>query len=209
MNNKPIELYLIGGATGLLSGALMLISSCLVTFRLQTASLGTPDLRLVGVTHGLSVVSLILIVPTVVALFVLLNTVVTARSFLGLGFAMIWIIIEMVGHLSQTAPLRALNELYQNQPAHAISLYQVSEEFWEALLLTGTFFAGLTALCYGLALIGGWNRLSGYLFLLTIPAFPTGLLIPGVGVQLHVFLRGLAFLIVAGILIKIAMAQEE
>ena len=209
MNNKPVELYLIGGATGFLSGVLMLVSSYLVMARFQTAVLGTPDLKFVGVTHGLSVVSLILIVPTVIALFVLLNTVVRARGFLGLGFAMMWLLIEMVGHLSQTAPLRVLSELYENQPAHAISLYQVSEEFAEALLLTGTFFAVLTALCYGLALISGWNRLAGYLFLLTVLAFPIGMLIPGVGVQLHVVLRGLAFLSVAGVLIKIAMTGEE
>ena len=73
MNKKPVELYLIGGAAGFLSGVLMLVSSYIIVARLQDAALGTPALKLVGVTHGLSVVSLILIVPTVIALFVSLN----------------------------------------------------------------------------------------------------------------------------------------
>jgi hypothetical protein len=90
----------------------------------------------------------------------------------------------------------------------ALSIYNVVEEFSEALTLTGAFLASLTALCYALALIDGWNRVSGYLFLLAILAFPAGLLIPGVGVQLHVAMRGLAFLVVGGVLISIAIAEE-
>ncbi len=209
MKNKPVELYLIGGAAGFLSGVLMLVSSYIIVMRLQAAALGTPELKLLGVTHGLSVVSLILIVPTVIALFVLLNSVVTARSYLGLGFATMWLVIEIVGHLSQTAPLRALGELHANHPADAMAIYQVSGEFTEALLLTGTFFASLTALCYGLSLIGGWNRLAGYIFLIAVLAFPIGMRIPEVGIQLHVALRALAFLIVSGVLIKIAATEED
>ena len=209
MNNKPVELYLIGGAAGFLSGVLMLISSYLIVMRLQAAGLGTPELKLLGVTHGLSVVSLILIVPTVIALFVLLKTVVTARSYLGFGFATMWIVIEMVGHLAQTAPLRTLGELHADHPTHAMAIYQVLGEYAEALLLTGTFFATLTALCYGLSLVGGRNRLGGYIFLLAALAFPIGKWIPMLGIQLHVVLRALAFLIVSGVLIKIAAADED
>ncbi len=209
MNNKPVELYLIGGAAGFLSGVLMLVSSYLIVMRLQAAALGTPELKLLGVTHGLSVVSLILIVPTVIALFVWLKPAVTARSYLGLGFAVMWVVIEMVGHLSQTAPLRTLGELHADHPTHAMAIYQVSGEFAEALLLTGTFFATLTALCYGLSLIGGRNRLAGYIFLIAALAFPIGRWIPGAGIQLHVVLRALAFLIVSGALIKIAVADED
>ena len=209
MNKKPVELYLIGGAAGFLSGVLMLVSSYIVVARLQAAALGTPELKLVGVTHGLSVVSLILIVPTVIALFVSLNAAATARSYLGLGFATMWLVIEMVGHLSQTAPLRTLGELHADHPTHAMAIYQVSEEFAEALLLTGTFFAALTALCYGLSMVGGWNRLAGYIFLIAVLAFPIGMWIPAVGIQLHAVLRALAFLIVSGVLIKIAKTDEE
>ena len=221
MDHKPTELYIAGGITAFLSGILMLVANYLVMFPLQAAYQGTPEQQmefiasqpLTGITHGLSVVSLILIVPTIAALFVLLNTIVTARSYVGIGFAIVWIVVAMVGHLSQTAPLRALSELY-NDPATretAMSIYHVWEEFGEALLLTGTFFSALTAFCYGLAFIDDWNRLSGYLFLLAILAFPLGLLIPGIrghAVQAHVVLRGLAFLIVGVVLIKIAMTEE-
>ena len=219
MNHKPVALYLIGGITGLLGSLLMLITSYLVTFRLQAAYLGTQDGKmafiashpLVGITHGLGVASLILIVPTVVALFVLLNPVATARSFLGTGFALLWLCIELVGQLSQTAPLRALSELYNDLLTlqTAVAIYNVSEEFWEACSLTGTFLSAIMSLCYGLALIGGWNRPSGYLFLIAILAFPIGLAIPGVGIQLHVALRGLAFFIVAGVLLKMATSRKE
>ena len=96
MNHKPVGLNLIGGVAGLLSGILMLVSSYIVVMRLQDVALGTPALKLVGVTHGLSVVSLILIVPTVIALFVSLNATATTRSYLGLSFAAMWLVLEMV-----------------------------------------------------------------------------------------------------------------
>ena len=209
MKNKPIELYLVGGITGLLGGILMLISSYLFMFRVQASYLGTPDLKLVGIAHGLSVVSLILITPAVIALFALLRTAATTRSYLGLGFALLWIGIGIVGHLSQTAPLRTLSELYDKPPSRetAMLIYHVSEEFWEALSRTSTFFAVLMSLCYGLALIGSWNRPSGYLFLLAIIAFPIGFLIPQADVQLHVILRSLGFITAAGALIKIAISK--
>lgn len=209
MNKKPVELYLIGGAAGLLSGVLMLVSSYIIVTRLQEVGLGALDLRLAGMTHGLIVVSLILIVPTVIALFALLSTVGTARSYLGLGFATMWLVIEMVGHLSQTAPLRALGDLHADRPTQAMAIYQISEEFAEALILTGTFFAALTALCYGFSFIGGWNRWAGYIFLVAVLAYPIGMWIPNVGIQLHVVLRTLGLLIVSGVLIKIASADED
>ena len=48
MNNKPVGLYLIGGAAGFLSGVLMLVSSYIVVTRLQAAALGTPGVEVVG-----------------------------------------------------------------------------------------------------------------------------------------------------------------
>ena len=209
MNKKPVELYLIGGAAGFLSGVLTLISSYMIVMRLQEVALGTPELKSVGITHGLVVVSLILIAPTVIALFVSLKTTATARSYLGLGFATMWLVIEMVGHLSQTAPLRALGDLHADHPIHALAIYQISEEFAEALILTGTFLASLTALCYGLSLIGGWNRWAGYIFLIAFVAYPIGMWFPEIGIQLHVVLRALAFLIVSGALIKVASTDED
>lgn len=209
MNKKPVELYLIGGTAGFLSGVLTLVSSYIIVMRLQEAGLGTPELKLVGMTHGLIVVSLILVVPTVIALFALLRTTGTARSYLGIGFATMWLAIEIIGHLSQTAPLRALGDLHTDHPAQAIAIYGISEEFAEALILTGTFFATLTALCYGLSFIGGWNRWAGYILLIAVLAYPIGMWIPNIGIQLHVVLRTLGFLIASGVLIKVASTDED
>ena len=211
MKSKPIELYLVGGISGLLGGILMLISSYLLMFRVGSAYLGTPELKLVGIAHGLSVVSLILITPAVIALFTLLRTTAATRSHLGLGFALLWVGIGIVGHLSQTAPLRTLSELYDKPPSRetAMLIYHFSEEFWEALSRTSTFFAVLMSLCFGLALVANWNRPSGYLFLLAIIAFPIGFFIPQVDVQLHIILRSLGFIIAAGALIKITMSKGD
>jgi len=218
MKKKPVELYLIGGTTGFLGGILMLVASYLIVFRVELPGVGLPAQQLayiaehplVGVTHGVSVAALMLIVPTVVALFVLLNTVVVARGYLGVGFATVWIIVEMVGHLAQTAPFRALSDLYNNllHRDAAVALYHFVEEFAEAMTLTSATLACLAAICYGLALIEGWNRVSGYLFFLAVLAFPIGLFIPDIGVQLHVALRGLAFLVVGGVLINIALTED-
>ena len=211
MKNRPTELYLIGGITGLLGGILMFMPCYLSIFHVHAAHLGNPDLKLVGIAHGLSVASLILITPAVFALFALLKSAAAARSYLGLGFALLWIGIGIVGHLSQTAPLRTLSELYDKPPSRetAMLIYHFSEEFWEALSRTSAFFAVLMSLCYGLALIKVWNRPSGYLFLLAIAAFPIGFFIPQIDVQLHIILRSLGFIVAGGALIKIAMSKED
>ncbi|MCH8290974.1 hypothetical protein IH992_07740 [Candidatus Poribacteria bacterium] len=218
MNDKPVELYLIGGIAGFFGSLLMIASGYLGIFQIQGAYLGEANQKmafiashpLVGITHGLSVLSLLLIVPTVVAVFVLLNIAVTARSFLGTGFALLWLSIEMVGHLSQTAPLRGWSELYKNMPTRemAAAIYSVSGEFWEAFSRAGTCLSALMSLCYGLILIKDWNRPAGYLFLIAFLAFPIGLLIPRVGMELHVILRGIAFIIVSGVLIQVATKGE-
>ena len=211
MKTKPTELYLVGGITGLLGGILMFMPSYLFMFHVHTAHLGSPDLKLVGIAHGFSVASLILITPAAIALFALLRTTATARSYLGLVFALLWIGIGIVGHLSQTAPLRTLSELYDKPPSRetAMLIYHFSEELWEALSRTSAFFAVLMSLCYGLGLIKGWNRPSGYLFLLAIIAFPIGFFIPQIDVQLHIILRSLGFILAGVALIKIATSKAE
>lgn len=211
MKNRPTELYLIGGITGLLGGIFMFMPSYLSIFHVHAAHLGSPDLKLVGIAHGFSVVSLILITPAVFALFALLKSTSATRSYLGLGFALLWIGIGIVGHLSQTAPLRTLSEFYDKPQSRetAMLIYHFSEEFWEALSRTSAFFAVLMSLCYGLALIKSWNRPSGYLFLLAIIAFPIGFFIPQIDVQLHIILRSLGFILAGVALIKIAASKAE
>ena len=76
MNNRLVGLYSAGGITGFLSGSLMLISSYLALFHLTTTYAGTlgeqlefvANYPLAGAVHGLYVVSLILLVPTLTAL---------------------------------------------------------------------------------------------------------------------------------------------
>jgi hypothetical protein len=220
MNEKPIELYIISGITGIVGSLLMLASSGLVLFKIQSAYLAETaqqkldfiaNTPLVGITHGLGVVSLLLIVPTVIAIFILLKDVATSRSLFGLGFALLWIVLEMLGHLTQTAPLRPLSELYKDPQTRemAVLIFRVSEELWEAFTLTGTFAAVLMSLCYGLVLIGGKNKPSGVLLLLACIAFPIGMAVPRLGVELHVILRGVAFIIISGVLIQVATAEED
>ena len=90
MNGKSAGLYLVGGITGLLSGILMFVSGCLVIFRLKETLIGTAEQQLgfiahhplSGIVHGLSVVSLILIVPTIIAVLNLLGITTPTRGSL-------------------------------------------------------------------------------------------------------------------------------
>ena len=218
MNGKFTGLYLVGGITGLLSGILMIASAGVVTFRLKETLVGSTEQQLgfiahnplSGIVHGLGVVSLILIVPLVIAMLNVLGTTAYTRGFLATGFAAIWIVVEIVGHLSQTAPLRVLGELYTNASSSemALSIYQVSQEFWEALSMTAAFFCVLMCLCSGSALVAKPTRTSGYVFLIAAIAFPIGLLFPNVGIQLHVAVRGLAFILLSVALIQSSRTEE-
>ena len=212
MKGKSIELYLVGGITGVLSGILMIAAAYIVMFHLRETFTESAKQQLgfiahhplSGIVHGLGVVSLILIVPTVIAKLNLLNTTASTRRSLAAGFAVLWVTVETIGHLFQTAPLRALGELY-TQPSSsemALSIYQVSQEFWEALSMTAAFLCVLTCLCTGSALAAKPTRASGYGLLIAAIAFPIGLLFPGVGIQLHVAVRGLAFILLSSVLIQ-------
>ena len=219
MNAKFARLYRVGGITGLLSGVLMIVYGYVVTFHLRETLIGSAKQQLEfishhplsGIVHGLSVVSLILIVPTTIALLTRLGATSPIRGLLGTGFATLWIIVDIVGHLSQTAPLRALGELYTIPASNemALSIFQVSQEFWEALSMTATFVCALMCLCAGSALIATRTHPAGYAFLIAAIAFPIGVLIPSVGIQLHVVVRGLAFILLSGTLIQTSGIKEE
>lgn len=218
MNGKSTRLHLVGGITGLLSGILMIVSAYLVMFHLRETFIGSAEQQLgfiahhplSGIVHGLAVVSLILVVPMIVAILDLLHTTASTRGSLATGFAVLWIIVEVVGHLSQTAPLRALGELYTDPSSRemALSIYQVSQEFWEALSMTAAFFCVLMCLCSGSALIAKPTRTSGYGLLIAAIAFPIGLLFPSIGIQLHAAVRGLAFIVLSSTLIQSSRTKE-
>ena len=219
MKGKSIGLYLVGGITGVLSGILMIAAAYIVMFHLRETFTESAEKQLgfiahhplSGIVHGLGVASLILIVPTVIAMLNLLGTATLTRCSLAAGFAALWVTIEIVGHLSQTAPLRALGELYTDPSTSemALSIYQVSQELWEALSMTAAFLCVLTCFCSGSTLVAKPTRASGYGLLIAAIAFPIGLLIPGVGIQLHVAVRGLAFILLSSALIQNSRTTEE
>ena len=67
--------------------------------------------------------------------------------------------------------------------------------------MTGAFLCTLLLLCYGSALHSWGNSIASSLFFLSIIAFPVGLFL-NLGVQLHVLIRGIAFLFLGGILVQ-------
>lgn len=201
MDKKLSSLYRLGGLTGGLSGFLMLASSLWFIFGLSAIS-SLPS-GTVGIYHGIGVVSIILLVPTLLAGYGLLSSDASSRSTLGASFAIPWLVIELIAHCSQTAPLNSLSELASESATKAIgtSLYALWTEWGEALFMTGAFLCSLLAVCYGSALHSWGNPIAGYLFFVSAIAFPVGVFFD-FGVQLHVLIRGIAFLFLGGILIQ-------
>ena len=208
MDKKLSSLYRLGGLTGILSGFLMLASSIWFIFDLSSISSLSPDLGKIGIFHGIGVVTTLLLVPTLLAGYGLLSSEASSRSILGASFAIPWIIIELIAHCSQTAPLNSLSEL-AGEPTAAIgtSLYALWAEWGEALFMTGAFLCALLLLCYGSALHSWGNSIASYLFFISIIAFPIGLFF-NLGVQLHVLIRGIAFLFLGGILVQAPYEDE-
>ena len=201
MDKKLSSLYRLGGLTGSLSGFLMLASSIWFIFGLSAIS-SLPS-GTIGIYHGIGVVSIILLLPTLLAGYGLLSSDAGSRSTLGASFAIPWLVIELIAHCSQTAPLNSLSELTSESATKAIgtSLYALWTEWGEALFMTGAFLCSLLAICYGSALHSWGNPVAGYLFLVSVIAFPVGVLFD-FGIQLHVLIRGIAFLFLGGILIQ-------
>lgn len=208
MDKKLSSLYRLGGLTGILSGFLMLASSIWFIFDLSSISSLSPDLGKMGIFHGIGVVTTLLLLPTLLAGYGLLSSEASSRSILGASFAIPWIIIELIAHCSQTAPLNSLSEL-AGEPTAAIgtSLYALWAEWGEALFMTGAFLCALLLLCYGSALHSWGNSIASYLFFISIIAFPIGLFF-NLGVQLHVLIRGIAFLFLGGILVQAPYEDE-
>ena len=206
MDNRLSSLYRLGGLTGILSGFLMLASS--VWFMIVSDP--SADFGKIGIFHGIGVVTLILLVPTLLASYGLLSSATHTRSALGASIAVLWIAIELIAHCSQTAPINTLSELMTGEGANAEigkTFYAVWREWGEALFMTGAFLCVLLALCYGSALYAWGNPIAAYLFFLAIIAFPIGLLL-NLDVQLHVLIRGIAFLFLGGVLIQAPYEED-
>ena len=208
MDKKLSSLYRLGGLTGILSGFLMLASSIWFIFSLSSIASPT-ELGRLGIFHGIGVIAIILLVPTLLAGYGLMSSEANSRSALGASFAIPWLIIELIAHCSQTAPLNSLSELAGESSTAAIgtSLYALWAEWGEALFMTGAFLCALLALCYGSALHSWGNPIAGYLFFLSVIAFPIGTLLD-FGIHLHVLIRGIAFLFLGGVLIQAPHEDE-
>ncbi len=214
MDKKFSSLYRLGGLTGTLSGFLMLASSVWFIFDLSSiSSLPSEEhfelMGKIGIFHGIGVVSIIFLVPTVLAGYGLLSSETNSRSTLGVSFAIPWLIIELIAHCSQTAPLGPLSELVGESTTASIgtSLYALWAEWGEALFMTSAFLCALLALCYGSALHSWGNSIAGYLFFISIIAFPVGIFL-NLGIHLHVLIRGIAFLFLGGILVQAPYEDE-
>ncbi len=210
MDRKLSSLYRLGGITGILSGFLMLASS--IWFILGLSSQPEEGFELIekiGIFHGIGVATLIFLIPTLLASYGLLSSKAGTRSILGATFAVPWLIIELIAHCSQTAPLNELSKLANETSTASIgeSLYTLWVEWGEALFMTSAFLCALLAICYGSAL-GTWgNSISMYLFFISVVAFPVGVVL-NMDIQLHILTRGIAFLFLGGILMQ-APAEEE
>lgn len=186
------RLYFMGGLTSILGGLLMLLTS--IWFILQGDS--PPD-----VIHGVSVVIPILIVPTVLAITVLLIKDMKTMALMGIGFAFLWVVIELLAHGSQTAPLNTINELIEKPASEEIgsNFSKVWEEWGNALMKIGAFLFSLAALCYGISLRAWGNPTSAYLLIIAALSFAITF-IPGVDFDWHVLVRGIAFIFLGGVL---------
>ena len=214
MDNKRNSLYTLGSVTSILGGILVVLSGCWVLFSGTSGFFSveegqSPDSRF-GVLHGIGVVTQILLVPAVVASYVLLRSEAKTRSLLGAVFAMLWIVVELIGHCALTAPLRPLADFVAAPETEAIgkALGGLWEEWAEALLMTGTFLCAVAAFCYGLALREWGNIIAAGLFLLCAIAFPIGIWL-GLGIQLHLIFRGIAFVFLGGIFWRATQVDDE
>jgi hypothetical protein len=192
MNDDSKNLYFFGGVTSILSGLSMIFLSYWFGFQPEPTH---------HAMHGVSVVTLILVVPTVVAVTVLLIKDAKTGTFLGVGFAALWIVLELIAHCSQTAPLKTVNELIQTTATEEFgnTFKTVWQEWGLALTLISAFLYSVAALCYGVSLRSWGNSVSAYLLIFSAIIFAVTF-IPWVNFYWHILVRGIAFIFLGGVL---------
>lgn len=191
-DNSSKSLFLTGGITGILGALLMIFTGFMFIFQ----NSGRPDIM-----HGVSVAMMLLIVPTLVATSVLLLNEARTGTLIGISFAALWIILELIAHLTQTSPLRIVMGQAVLQQEFGSIFTKIWKDLYETLTLTGGFTYAIMALCFGIS-IGIWGN-TGSAFLLVISAITFAItFIPGVNFNIHILFRGLAFLFLGGVLIQ-------
>ena len=187
-DNSSKSLFLTGGITGILGALLMIFTGLMFIFQ----NSGRPDIM-----HGVSVVMMLLIVPTLVTTSVLLRT----GTLIGIAFAVLWVILELIAHLTQTSPLRIVMGQAVSQQEFGTIFTKIWIDLNETLTLTAGFTYAIWALCFGVS-IGIWGN-TGSAFLLIISAITFAItFIPGVNFNIHILVRGLAILFLSGVLIQ-------
>ena len=200
MMDDSKHLYLFGGLSAILSGLLMVFISIWFLFQADNR----PD-----VIHGTSIVMLILVVPTVIATTALLIRDVKTSTLLGIGFAALWILLELIAHCSQTAPLKTINEFLKETAKQEFgdNFNKIWKEWGNALMMIAAFSYSVSALCYGFSLRKWGNSASAYLLVLSALAFLLTF-IPGVELfYWHVLIRGIAVLFLGGVLLSAPSAN--
>lgn len=191
-DNSSKSLFLTGGITGILGALLMIFTGFMFIFQ----NSGRPDIM-----HGVSVAMILLIVPTLVATSTLLLNEARTGTLIGISFAALWIILELIAHLTQTSPLRIVMGQAVLQQEFGSIFTKIWKDLYETLTLTGGFTYAIMALCFGFS-IGIWGN-TGSAFLLVISAITFAItFIPGVNFNIHILFRGLAFLFLGGVLIQ-------
>ena len=194
MNDDSKNLYFLGGITSIFSGLSMIFLSYWFGFQPES----THDAM-----HGVSVVMLILVVPTVVATTVLLIKDAKTSALLGVGFATLWIVLELIAHCSQTSPLKTVNQLIQTTATEDFgnTFNTVWQEWGMALTLISAFLFSVSALCYAVSLRSWGNSVSAYLLIFSAIVFAVTFT-PWVDFYWHILVRGIAFIFLGGVLMQ-------
>ncbi|MYB65759.1 hypothetical protein F4X73_13800 [Candidatus Poribacteria bacterium] len=191
MSDNSKSLYNFGGITAVISGLAMIFLGYWFTFESD---------KLNEAMHGVGVVTTILLVPTIIATTILLIKDAKNGTLLGIGFATIWIIFELLAHSLQTAPLKEIGVVIAAETAIGTAIESVWLSLVEAMTLIGLFFFVISAVFYGISMHKWGNTISAILFFLTaIASIPTFF---GVEFDLHLFIRGITFLFLGGVLIQ-------
>lgn len=192
MNDDSKTLYLLGGLTSVIGGLMMLFTCYWFTFR---------PVETYPIMHGVGVVIVILIVPTIIATTLLLINDARMGVLLGVGFAILWIVLELLTHCSQTAPLKTIYQLIGDEATkeqgNIVSI--VWKEWVEGLNLIGAFLYSVSALCFGFSLRKWGNMASGVFLILSAIVFGITF-IPNVSFYWHILSRALAFIFLGGVL---------
>ena len=206
MSDNSKSLYKFGSITAVISGLGMIFLGYWFTF--QRGNLN--EVLLNEAMHGVGVGTSILLVPTIIATTILLIKDAKNSALLGLGFATIWIVFELLAHSSQTTPLKEIGVLIAKETTQEIgtAIKSVWLNSVEAMTLTGLFSFIVSAVFFGISMRKWGNTISANLFFISaIVSIPTFFI--GVEFDWHLFVRGITFLFLGGVLIQVPSDSIE